>query len=108
MEEEDLGDELGVNVEWFLKVDVVGHLETDSECHLGIVSYAHINVMGSAYVNDTEDDRHFHLERVGKDQSVIGTVPVWIDTEGVYGTGADGRHGSLSVLWPVPAVLPNV
>jgi hypothetical protein len=35
------------------------------------------------YVEDTKNDTHLHLQRVGEDEGVVGSVPGWVDTEGV-------------------------
>jgi hypothetical protein len=59
-------------------------------------------------VNDTDNDRHLHLERVGKDESIVGSIPVWINTEGVDMTIVDGRDRPLSVLGPIETVRPDV
>lgn len=59
-------------------------------------------------MNNTEDDRHFHLERIRENEGIVRTVPVRVDTEGVDSAGADGRDRSFSIFWPIPAILPDV
>lgn len=35
------------------------------------------------HVQNTQHDTHFHLERVGEDENVVGSVPGRIDSKGV-------------------------
>ena len=44
---------------------------------------------GGTDVKNTENDTHFHLERIRKDESVVGSVPGGVDTERVVNTGSD-------------------
>lgn len=50
-----------------LKVEVVEQAEDETKSHL----------------DDTKDDGHLHLVRVGEDEEVVGSVPGDIDTDGV-------------------------
>lgn len=59
-----------------------------------------------AYVNDTHNDRHLHLERIGEDQSIVRAVPSRVDTERIYGAIRDSCDDSFS-LRPVPARLED-
>ena len=40
-------------------------------------------------MDNSQDDTHLHLERVGEDESVVDGVPRWVDAEGVAGRGLD-------------------
>lgn len=59
-------------------------------------------------MNDTEDDGHFHLVRVGEDESVVRAVPVWVEAERVGVSGRLGKDEAGRVGRPFPAGLPDV
>jgi hypothetical protein len=62
----------------------------------------------ATYVYDTEDDRHLHLERVGKDEGIIGSVPVWVDTERINLSIGDTRNRTFPIFRPIETVGPDV
>jgi len=62
----------------------------------------------NTHVNDTDDDRHLHLERIGKDERVVGTVPIGIDTKGVDFAIGDSSDRALPVIWPIEPVGKDV
>ena len=56
-------------------------------------------------MDDTNDNRHLHLQRVGEDQSVLGSVPRRIDTEGVPSGGLDAFDNGALLKVGGPAEL---
>lgn len=64
-------------------------------------------VSSYTHVDDTHDDGHFHLVRVGKDQRIIRAMPVGVETEWVdFASGL--RSDQSFIVGPLPAGLPNV
>ena len=59
-------------------------------------------------MDDTEDDRHLHLERIGEDESIICSVPVWVDTEGVDLAVGNTRNRTFPIFRPVETVGKEV
>jgi hypothetical protein len=59
-------------------------------------------------MDNTDNDRHLHLERVRKDQGIVGTVPVRVNTERIHLAIGNGRNRALSVVWPVETVGEDV
>ena len=53
-------------------------------------------------MQDTEHDRHLHLERVGKDERVVGAVPARVEAEPVPRVGLDRFRRARHVLGPPP------
>ena len=37
----------------------------------------------------SENNTHFHLERIGKDERIVGSMPSGVDTERIMNTGRD-------------------
>ena len=60
-------------------------------------------------MNNTENDRHLHLVRVGEDERIVGAVPTRIETEGVYMSSVHKIH-DCRVLdrWHLPARMEEV
>lgn len=58
-------------------------------------------------MNNTHDDRHLHLVRVGKDQSVVRAVPIGVQTKRIYLASRLGSDES-RLVGPFPARLPDV
>jgi hypothetical protein len=69
LEEENLGYKLGIDIEGTFEMNVVGNLEADSECHLySNMFMAMTSTNGKrTHVNNSEDDGHLHLVRIGED-----------------------------------------
>jgi hypothetical protein len=103
-----LGDKLGPDVELLLEVKVVRKLKTDSERHLNTRKLALVGSPAAArgtYVDNTEDDRHLHLVRVGKYESVLRTVPAGIQTNGIH---MSVRASFGIPLVPIPSRMPKM
>jgi len=100
LHEEELGDEFGVDGHVLFEVDVVGDLEADGEGHLkeGRKERERREVSSSSFrrdnelarrrekrthVDNSEDDTHLHLVRVGEDESVVRSVPGRVESERV-------------------------
>jgi hypothetical protein len=62
----------------------------------------------TTHVYDTEDDRHLHLERVGKDEGIVGSVPVRVDTEWINLSIGDTRNRTFPIFRPIETVGPDV
>ena len=88
-QQQHLWDELAVDVDRLLVVDGVGDVEAESERH----------------VQDTENDGHLHLERVGKDEEIVGAVPCWIKSEWIDTAQRNGlqRRVRRLICRPLPA-----
>lgn len=61
-------------------------------------------------MNDSHDDTHLHLERVGEDEGVVGAVPGGVDAERVAERGLDAfdEVALLEVGGPVELRLGEV
>lgn len=71
-------------------MNVVKDLKADSECHLMVLKKERKSTQGhsqtreeSAYMNNSHDDTHLHFQTITKDQSVVRSVPSWINSERV-------------------------
>lgn len=114
LHEEDLGQELGPDEFGSLEVEVVEDLEADGERHLVVIEESsqpqvrtHELTTRSAHVKHSEHDRHLHLERVGKDERVVGAVPARVETEPVPRVGLDRLGSAGHVLGPLPLRGPD-
>ena len=60
-------------------------------------------------MNDTKDDRHLHLERVGEDERIVGAVPTRVKTERIAGVGQGSlERASAVVRGERPRRVPDV
>lgn len=76
-------------------------------CNLASASFSSTVEQEGTHVDDSEDDTHLHLERVGEDERVVDGVPGRVDTEGVaersrnalddFADGGDGRPAELGL-----------
>lgn len=58
-------------------------------------------------MDDTEDDGHLHLVRVGEDERVVRAVPVGVKAERVGVSGRLGKDEAGRVGRPLPTRLPD-
>jgi len=65
LEEEDLGDKFGPDVNALLEVDMVRNLEANRKRHM----------------DDAQDNRHLHLVRICEHKPVLGAVPAWVQPD---------------------------
>jgi hypothetical protein len=90
-------------------MEMVEDLKADGEGHLQIERRNSVLSGGEkeekeekTNVNDTHNDGHLHLERVGKDEDVVGSVPSRVNTEEVPRSGLNRLDGSVVVRRPAP------
>ena len=46
------------------------------------------------YMNDTNNNRHLHLVRVGEDERIVGAMPAGIEAKGIYVASVHEIHDS--------------
>lgn len=113
LHEEELGDELGVDGSVVLESEVVGDLQADGESHLetrqarrsSAAEKGRDEKRKKTHVDDSEDDTHFHLVRVGENEGIVGSVPCGVESEGID-AGLDSLYRS-SLVRPLPPGLPD-
>lgn len=59
-------------------------------------------------MNHPKNNRHLHLVRVREYQTVICTMPCWIQTEGINVSVRDAMKDSPIAFWEVPSGVPYV
>lgn len=58
-------------------------------------------------MNDTQNDRHLHLIRVGEYQGIIRSMPRGIDTNGIGMATRDRFYHALDTMRPCPSGAPD-
>lgn len=59
-------------------------------------------------MDNTNDDGHLHLVRIGEDQAVVGTVPSRVQAERIHMPIVHCVYSAVVILWEIPAGMEKM